>query len=230
MAGQQRTLAQLRWAHKQEISKLGSQTGKRRAMSQILEGGRTTNSTLRRREPTWSILTAILALAVGIAVGMYHWQRDHNGLQRWYFTSYVRSAVSESRSFQIKGLSQYRIIDLVDDRHPEQTLTTVTNEDAAVTVNKDGTLTLEYAEKWAHRPHLRAVIRKIALDNDVMHGWLQEQVYGLQGIRDLLKWPVESGALAAGVVLLAGLLFAIPADRRRAEQRRVSLAEDYRGH
>jgi hypothetical protein len=29
--------------------------------------------------PTWSILTGILALVVGIAVGMYHWQRGLSG-------------------------------------------------------------------------------------------------------------------------------------------------------
>jgi hypothetical protein len=42
-------------------------------MGGILEGARTTKSTLPGHLPTWSILTVILALAVGIAVGMYHW-------------------------------------------------------------------------------------------------------------------------------------------------------------
>jgi hypothetical protein len=171
-------------------------------------------SKMTRRVPTWSILTGILALVIGIAVGMYHWHRDLNGLQRWYFTSYVRSGLSQSHSFRSTGLSLYQVIDLVDDRYPEHTLTTVTDEDAAVTENSDGTLTLKYTEKWAQRKHLRAVIRTIALDNEVMHGWLQERVYGFQGIDDLVKWPVESGALAAGMLFLAGLLFAIPADRR----------------
>jgi hypothetical protein len=55
-----------------------------------------------------------------------------------------------------------------------------------------------------------------------MHGWLQEQVYGLQSIGDLLKWPLESRVLAAVVLLLAGMLFAIPADRRRTKQRHTS--------
>jgi hypothetical protein len=191
-------------------------------MGGILEGTRTTKSTLPGHLPTWSILTVILALAVGIAVGMYHWRRDNNGLQRWYFTSYVRSSLSESDRFRGKGPSRYRVIDLVDDRYPDHTLATVTDEDAAVTADKDGALTLKYTEKWAQREHLRAVIRTIAVDNDVMHGWLQEKVYGLQGVGDLLKWPLESGVLAAVVLLLAGLLFAIPADRRRTKQRHMS--------
>ena len=46
-----------------------------------------------------------------------------------------------------KELSRYRVIDLVDDRYPEQTLTTVTDEDAAVIANRDGTPTLKYTEK-----------------------------------------------------------------------------------
>lgn len=191
-------------------------------MAGILEGARTTKSTLSGHLPTWSILTVILALAVGIAVGMYHWRRDNNGLQRWYFTSYVRSSLSESDRFRAKGPSRYRVIDLVDDRYPEQTLTTVTDEDAAVTANKDGALSLKYTEKWAQREHIRAIIRTIAVDNDVMHGWLQEEVYGLRGVGDLLKWPSESGVLAAVVLLLAGLLFAIPADRRRTKERHMS--------
>ena len=188
-------------------------------MDGILEGARTTKSTGPGHLPTWSILTVILALAVGIAVGMYHWRRNNNGLQRWYFTSYVRSSLFESERFRGKGPSRYRVIDLVDDRYPEQTLTTVTDEDAAVTAHEDGALTLKYTEKWAQRKHLRAVIRTIAVDDDIMHGWLQEKVYGLQGIGDLLKWPLESGVLAAVVLLLAGLLFAIPADRQRPKQR-----------
>jgi hypothetical protein len=55
-----------------------------------------------------------------------------------------------------------------------------------------------------------------------MHGWLQEKVYGLQGVGDLLKWPSERGVLAAVVLLLAGLLFAIPADRRRTKEPHMS--------
>jgi hypothetical protein len=168
---------------------------------------------MTRRVPVWSILTGILALVIGFAIGMYHWHRDLNGLQRWYFMSYVRSALSQSHSFRSTGLSFYPVIDLVDDRYPEQTLATVTDEDAAVSANGDGTVTLKYTEKWAQRKHLRAVIRTIALDNEVMYGWLQERVYGFQGIDDLVKRPVERGALAAGMLFLAGLLFAIPADR-----------------
>ncbi len=152
----------------------------------------------------------------------YQWRRDMNGLQRWYFTSYVRSSLSESDRFRGKGPSRYRVIDVVDDRYPEQTLTTVTDEDAAVTANNDGGVTLKYTEKWAQWEHIRAVIRIIAVDNDVMHGWLQEKVYGLQSAGDLLKWPLESGVLAAVLLLLAGLLFAIPADQRRTKQRRMS--------
>jgi hypothetical protein len=119
-------------------------------MSGILEGARTTKSTLPGHLPTWSILTVILALALGIAVGMYHWWRDNNGLQRWYFTSYIRSSLSESSSFRGKGPSRYQVIDLVDDRYPDQTLTTVTDEDAVVTGNKDGALTLKYAESGSN--------------------------------------------------------------------------------
>jgi hypothetical protein len=138
-----------------------------------------------RNLPASSILTGILALVIGIAIGMYHWHRDLSGLQRWYFTSYVRSALSQSHSFRSTGLTLYQVIDLVDDRYPEQTLATVTDEDAAVTANSDGTLTLEYTEKWAQRKHLRAVIRTIALENEVMHGWLQERVYAF---RELTIW------------------------------------------
>jgi hypothetical protein len=43
---------------------------------------------------------------------------------------------------------------LVDDQHPERTLTTVTDEDAAVIATSDGTLNLKYIEKWAQRKHL----------------------------------------------------------------------------
>ena len=92
-----------------------------------------------------------------------------------------------SNGFRGKGPSRYRVIDLVDDRYPEQTLTTVTDEDAAATANKEGALTLKYTEKWAQREHLRAVIRTIAVDDDVMHGWLQEKVYGLRGVGDCLN-------------------------------------------
>jgi hypothetical protein len=191
-------------------------------MGGILEGAPTTKSTLPGNLPTWSLLTMILALAVGIAVGIYHWRRHNNGLQRWYFISYVRSSLSESDRFRGKGPSRYQVIDLVDDRYPEHTLTTVTDEDAAVTATKDGVPTLKYTEKWAQRKHLRAVIRTIAVDNDVMHSWLQEKVYDLQRVGDLLKWPLESGVLAAVVLLLAGLLFAIPADWRRTKQRHMS--------
>lgn len=177
------------------------------------------HSKMARRVPTWSILTGILALVTGIAVGMYHWHRNLSGLQRWYFASYVRSALSQSHSFRGTGLSFYQVIDLVDDRYPKQTLATVTDEDADVTANTDGTLTLRYTEQWAQRKHLRAVIRTIALDDEVMYGWLQERVYDFQGVGELVKWPVESGAVAAGTLFLAGLLFAIPADRRNQQRR-----------
>jgi hypothetical protein len=190
-------------------------------MGRILEGERTTRSTLARRNPC-SSLTVILAFAVGFAVGMYHWRRDQNGLQRWYFTSYVRSAMPESENLWGKGPSQYQVIDLVDDRRPDQTLTTVTDEDAEVTGGNDGKLSLKYTEKWARREHLRAIIRTIVVDDDIMHSWLQEKVYDLRSISDLLRWPMGSGVLAAGVVLLAGLLFAFPADLRRAARRLMS--------
>ncbi len=150
---------------------------------------------------------------------MYHWHRDRNELQRWYFTSYIRSAMSESHSSGATSLSRYQVIDLIDDRHPEQTLTTVTDEDAAVTANGDGTFTLKYTDKWTEHKHLRAVIRTITVENEVMHGWLQEKVYGFQGIDELLREPLKSGTLAAGVLFLAGMLFAFPADRRRADRR-----------
>jgi hypothetical protein len=116
---------------------------------------------------------------------MYHWQRDLSGLQRWYFASYLRSALSESNRFRNTGLTRYQVIDLVDDQHPEQPLTTVTNEDAAVTANSDGTLHLKYTEKWAQRKHLRALIRIISLDSEVMHSWLEEKS---MASRELTTW------------------------------------------
>jgi hypothetical protein len=190
-------------------------------MGSIIERDRTTKSALARRKP-WSSLTVIVAFAVGIAFAMYDWQREQNGLQRWYLTSYVRSALPDSENFWGKGPSQYQVIDLVDDRRPDQTLTTVTDEDAALTGSNDGNLSLKYTEKWAQREHLRAIIRTIVIDDHIMHSWLQEKVYDLRSIGDLLRWPLRRGVLAAGVVLLAGLLFAFPADRRRAARRLMS--------
>ncbi len=189
-------------------------------MARHFEWGRTTKGALPGREPAWSLLTALVALALGIAVGMVNWEWDYTGLQRWYFPSYVRSAVAKSRSFRGNGAGQYQVLELVDERRPEQTLAMVTDEDAAVTADENGSLTLHYTEKWDHRPHIRVVARIIFADNGVLHDWLQQNIYGGEGILELLKWPAEIGGLAAGTVLLAGLFFAVPADRRRSEQRR----------
>ena len=113
-----------------------------------MKGNERTRVGYQNNYTTWSVLTVAVAFAVGIAVEMYHWQRDRPGLQRWYFAGYVRSALSESNRSWGEGQSRYRVIDLVDDRYPEQTLTTVTDEDEqAVIANRDGTPTLKYTEK-----------------------------------------------------------------------------------
>ncbi len=189
-------------------------------MARHFEWGRTTKGALPGREPVFKLLTVLIALALGIAVGMYHWERDYTGLEHWYFSSYVRSAVAKWRSFRGNGVGQYQVLDLVDKRRPEQPLATVTDEDAAVRVGKKGNITLRYTDKWINRPHLQAVILTIPVDNGVLHDWLQQNIYGGQDILEVLKWPVEMGGVAAVAAVLVGLFFAIPADRKRAEQRR----------
>lgn len=189
-------------------------------MARHFEWGRTTKGALPGRGSAWSLFTALVALALGIAAGVVHWERDYTGLQRWYFHSYVRSAVAQSRNFRGNGVGRYQVLNLIDKRHPEQTLATVTDEDAAVRVGKNGNVMLRYTDKWTNRPHLQAVIQTIFVDNGRMHDWLQRNIYGGQSILEVLKWPAEMGGVATGTALLVGFFFAIPADRKRAEQRR----------
>ncbi|MHB1952494.1 MAG: type IV secretion system DNA-binding domain-containing protein [Sulfobacillus sp.] len=189
-------------------------------MARHFEWGRTTKGELPGREPIWLIFIVLMASAAGIAGGKYCWRSDYSGLQRWYFFSYVRSEVEEFRSFQGNGTGQYNVLALVDVRRPEKTLATVTDEDATVTTGKNGTLTLDLADKWIHRPYLQAVIHPIIADNGRMHDWLQEQIYGGQGILKALQWPFEMGGMMGVAVLLMGIKFSISADRRRSERRR----------
>lgn len=189
-------------------------------MTQHFEWGRTTKGALPGRGPAWSILTVLLAVVAGSGMGAYAFYRNSTGLERWYFLSYMRSAVAKSRSLRGNGESYYQVLDLVDDRHPDKTLATATDNDASVTVEHDGSLLLRYTDKWANHPHLHGVIRQILLDNGVFHDWLKQNIYGGEDVLELFKFPAEMGGATGVVVLVCGLFLAVPADRRRAEQRR----------
>jgi type IV secretory pathway TraG/TraD family ATPase VirD4 len=52
-----------------------------------------------------------------------------------------------------------------------------------------------------------------------MNDWLRENIYNGETTLEILKWLAEMGLLAAALVLLVGLPFAIPADKRRKNQR-----------
>src|ERR1700761_6554150 len=131
--------------------------------------------------PVYSLAAAPLALAMGLLVAVHQWRTECNGMERWYFASYVRSQLP----LQHSGATKYRIIELIDDRHPEQSLATATSEDAELLSGAAGTLNLRYKGEWAHRANLRAVVRTIAIDDEVMHGWLQEKVFDYRSIDDL---------------------------------------------
>ncbi len=189
-------------------------------MTKHFEWGRSTKGSLPGSEHWWTILAVMVALSAGIAVGMYHLYTDNSGLQQWYLRAYVGSIFAQSRHIHGNGNGQYQVLDLIDDRQPDLILSRLTEDDATVALGKNNHLDLHYTEKWPHYQHLRVITNTITSDNSQMHAWLQQHIYHGDGILDLLQWPARMGTFAAGILLILGLYFAVPADKRRADMRR----------
>ncbi len=162
-----------------------------------------------RPKPVWTLSLLLIAVLSGAAIGARDYIQEWTPLQRMYFPSYIRSQCVTAFGITRGTYRLWRVVGRTGERF-------AINEDVRPVTTQDGeaTFALSDAAMQAGARQLVWPIRQYS--HAFIHDFLKEWIYQNQTLADLATQAVR-GAL---VVLLVGLLVAIPNDLARARQRR----------
>jgi type IV secretory pathway TraG/TraD family ATPase VirD4 len=163
----------------------------------------------QRAMPVWFMSLLLLALASGVGVWLFRQAFVWTPLQQFYLSAYARSAVASSLGIRT---GRYRVL-LMENRRGSRLA--IDDEVAPVTLpTGKGTFVLS---ELAHQTQSgRLVWRDLVYDHARLHAQLRVWIYADQALTDL-AWP---SLIAVFVVVIAGLLIAIPKDAQWARSRR----------
>jgi hypothetical protein len=163
----------------------------------------------QRAVPVWFMSVVLMALASG--TGMW-WTRQTivwTPLQQFYLSAYARSALASSLAIRS---GRYRLL-LMENRRG----TRLAIDDEVVPISTTtGEATFELSELARQARAGRLVWRDLVLDHGRLHTDLEVWIYHNQTLTDLAR----PSLITALVVLIAGLLIAIPKDVQWSRSRR----------
>ncbi len=163
----------------------------------------------QRAVPVWFMSMILLALASGMGVWWVRQTFVWTPLQRFYLSAYTRSAIASSLAIQT---GRYRLL-LMDNRRGSR----LAIDDEVVPIASptgDTTFALSQLAQQAGSGHL--VWRDLVVNHARLHADLLVWIYRNQTLTDLAR----PSLLTALVVLIAGLLVAIPKDVQWSRSRR----------
>jgi type IV secretory pathway TraG/TraD family ATPase VirD4 len=174
------------------------------------EWGRTAEAgKWQRAVPVWFISVISLALASGIGVWWIRQTFVWTPLQQFYLSAYARSAMASSLAIQT---GRYRLL-LMDNRRGSR----LAIDEEVVPISSatgDATFALSQLAQQAGSGHL--VWRDLVVNHARLHADLQVWIYRNQTLTDLAR----PSLITVFVVLIAGLLVAIPKDVQWSRSRR----------
>lgn len=163
----------------------------------------------QRAVPVWFMSVSLLALASGIGAWWVHQTIVWTPLQQFYLSAYTRSAMASSLSIQT---GRYRLL-LMDSRRGSR----LAIDEEVLPISSptgDTTFALSQLAQQAGTGHL--VWRDLVVNHARLHADLQVWIYGNQTLTDLAR----PSLITVLVVLIAGLLIAIPKDVQWLRSRR----------
>lgn len=159
-------------------------------------------------KPVWSYAAFLLAFTVLIGSLWMEFSRL-TPLERYWIPTYLHANILPL--FKV-GSSRYRLI-WIAHRDRETYFPTEDEVQAGTTIMPDGyRIPLELSEQATLDGKQFVRTRSGEYDNRQLTAVLNRSVYQVSGISDFVSYPLTLGALS----LIGGLIFAIPADRRRA--------------
>src|SRR6266851_5439328 len=163
----------------------------------------------QRAVPVWFISVILLALASGIGVWWVRQMFVWTPLQQFYLSAYTRSAIASSLAIQT---GRYRLL-LMDNRRGSR----LAIDEEVVPISSptgDTTFALSQLAQQAGSGHL--LWRDLVVNHARLHADLQVWIYRNQTLTELAR----PSLITVFVVLIAGLLVAIPKDVQWSRSRR----------
>jgi type IV secretory pathway TraG/TraD family ATPase VirD4 len=163
----------------------------------------------QRAVPVWFLSLIIVALASGVGVWLFRQTFVWTPLQRFYLSAYTRSAIASSLGIRT---GRYRLLMIETSRGSRLA---IDDEVAPITLpTGKGTFVLS---ELAHQAQSgRLVWRDLVSDHARLHAQLRVWIYADEALTDLAR----PSLMALFVVVIAGLLIAIPKDAQWARSRR----------
>jgi len=161
------------------------------------------------RHPAWTWMWVFVVLASMLAICTYRYIAVWTPLQRFYFTTYIRSGLRRATTSARTGQYELLAVTTKNSSHwaSDSEVTEAKTESGEATVR----LTQEASKTGA----LHLVLLPVQSDDAKMHEFLRHGIYQDQALIGLLR-PALWGPLAA---LLLWLAFTLPKDAARARGR-----------
>lgn len=163
----------------------------------------------QRAMPVWLMSLLVLALASGVGLWLFRQTFVWTPLQRFYLSAYTRSAVASSLGIQT---GRYRLL-MMETRRGSRLA--IDDEVAQVTL-PTGKRAFVLSELAHQAQSGRLVWRDLVYDHARLHAQLRVWIYSDQALTGLAR----PSLIAVFVVVIAGLLIAIPKDAQWARSRR----------
>jgi type IV secretory pathway TraG/TraD family ATPase VirD4 len=163
----------------------------------------------QRAVPVWLMSVTLLALASGIGVWWVRQTFVCTPLQQFYFSAYTRSAIASSLAIQT---GRYRLL-LMDNRRGSRL---AIDEEVVPISSPTGDTTFALSQLAQQAGSGRLVWRDLLVNHARLHADLQVWIYRNQTLTELAR----PSLITVFVVLLAGLMVAIPKDVQWSRSRR----------
>jgi type IV secretory pathway TraG/TraD family ATPase VirD4 len=159
--------------------------------------------------PVWFMSLVVIALASGVGVWLFRQTFVWTPMQRFYLSAYARSAVASSLGVRT---GRYRVL-LMENRRGSRL---AINDEVVPIALSSGETTFALSALAREAASGRLAWRDLVYDHARFHAQLRVWIYADQTLTEL----AHPSLIAMFVVVIAGLLIAIPKDAQWARSRR----------
>jgi hypothetical protein len=168
-----------------------------------------TAGTWPRTKPFWTLTAALVAVLSWSAIAAYHYATAWTPLQRVYLSAYLRTQLMDALGVTATG--RYRLLQIVDRTGRRVAL------DNDILSTRDVRTATSPDEHIAGLRDYELVWQEGSFAHTNVHAFLRQWIYRDQTLMDLTSPGLSWGL----VVLVVGLLLAVPTDLARARDRRL---------
>jgi type IV secretory pathway TraG/TraD family ATPase VirD4 len=174
-------------------------------------------------QPVWAITALVLAAAMIPALLFYQYRQEWTALQRYYLGAFVRSQAYASGLFsspllawKARAGSSYLLLDVIDRKGQRPAMDFDVEPVEVAGPNGQAETSYTLSAQGVAAGDKRLVWYPMRADHAKLHQFLQHWIYADHSLWDLASTACWSGL----VVLLVGLVAAIPLERKRSLLRR----------